>query len=130
MSTRVLLDTLTFPWWVLEDSRLSPVARDAITDLEVDVLVSPVSAWEIAIKAADGRLDLPEPPSKYVPSRMVANDFHELPITVDHCLRTGELPAIHRDPFDRLLVAQALVEDIPLVTGDPAISRYDVETIW
>lgn len=127
---RVLLDTHVFLWWVLEDPRLSPVARETITDPDVDVLVSPVSAWEIAIKAADRRLSLPEPPLTYVPSRMAANDFHELPITMDHCLRTAELPGIHRDPFDRLLVAQAQAERIPLVSGDPAITRYDVETIW
>ena len=127
---RVLLDTHVFLWWVLEDPRLSPLARETITNPDVDVLVSPVSAWEIAIKAADRRLDLPERSLTYVPSRMAANDFHELPITMDHCLRTAELPGIHRDPFDRLLVAQALAEDVPLVTGDPAITRYDVETIW
>jgi len=127
---RVLLDTHTFLWWVLEDPRLSLVARAAISDPDVDVLVSPVSAWEIAIKAADSRLELPEPARTYVPSRMSANDFYELPITMDHCLRTSDLPVIHRDPFDRLLIAQALAEDIPLVTNDPAITRYDVETIW
>jgi len=127
---RVLLDTDVFLWWVVEDPRLSPVARETIGDPDVDVLVSPVSAWEIAIKAADRRLDLPEPPVTYVPSRMAANAFHELPITMAHCLRTAELPGIHRDPFDRLLVAQALAEDVPLVTGDPAITRYGVETIW
>jgi PIN domain nuclease of toxin-antitoxin system len=127
---RVLLDTHAFLWWVLEDQRLSPVARETITDPGIDVLVSPVSAWEIAVKAADGRLDLPEPSRTYVPSRMVANRFQELPITLDHCLRTAELPLIHRDPFDRLLVAQAQAEDLPLVSGDPAITRYDVETIW
>lgn len=127
---RVLLDTHAFLWWLLEDQRLSPVARDTIADPGIDVLVSPVSAWEIAIKAADGRLDLPEPSRTYVPSRMAANRFGELPITLDHCLRTAELPLIHRDPFDRLLVAQAQAEDLPLVSGDPAITRYDVETIW
>jgi PIN domain nuclease of toxin-antitoxin system len=127
---RVLLDTHAFLWWVLEDSRLSATARETIVDPDVEVLVSPVSAWEIAIKTADGRLELPEQPRPYVLSRMAANDFHELPITVEHCLRTADLPPIHRDPFDRLLVAQAREEDIPLVTGDPAITRYDVETIW
>jgi len=127
---RVLLDTHAFLWWVLEDQRLSPVARETIADPAIDVLVSPVSAWEIAIKTADGRLDLPEPSRTYVPSRMAANRFRELPITLDHCLRTAELPLIHRDPFDRLLVAQAQAEELPLVSGDPAITRYDVETIW
>jgi PIN domain nuclease of toxin-antitoxin system len=127
---RVLLDTHVFLWWVLEDPRLSPVAQETITDPDVDVLVSPVSAWEIAIKAADGRLDLPEPPLTYVPSRMAANAFHELPIKVGHCLRTAELPGIHRDAFDRILVAQAQIEGMPIVTNDPAITGYDVEITW
>ncbi len=127
---RVLLDTHALLWWVLEDPRLSLLARETITDPAIDVLVSPVSAWEIAIKAADSRLDLPEPALTYVPSRMAANDFHELPVTMDHCLRTSALPGIHRDPFDRLLIAQSLAEEIPIVTNDPAITRYDVETIW
>lgn len=127
---RVLLDTHAFLWWVLEDRRLSPVARDLIADPDTDVLVSPVSAWEIAIKAGDGRLDLPEPVRTYVPSRMAANNFFELPVTVSHAIRVADLPVIHRDPFDRLLIVQAQAEAIAIVTSDPAITRYDVETIW
>ena len=127
---RCLLDTHTFLWWVLEDGRLSVTARATITDSTVEVFVSPASAWEIAIKSALGRLDLPEPAPSYVPSRIVANDFRELPVTVAHAVRTADLPLIHRDPFDRLLIAQAQVERLPIVTNDPAISRYDVETIW
>ncbi len=127
---RVLLDTHAFLWWVLEDSRLSARARTVITAPEAEVLVSAVSAWEIAIKAADHRLDLPEPAQAYVPNRIAANDFVELPITVEHAVAVAGLPPIHRDPFDRLLVAQAQVEGIPIVTSDPAISRYDIDVIW
>ena len=127
---RVLLDTHVFLWWVVGDPRLSPVAQETITDPDVDVLVRPVSAWEIAINAADGRLDLPEPPLTYVPSRMAANAFHELPIKVGHCLRAAELPGIHRDAFDRILVAQAQIEGMPILTNDPAITGYDVEITW
>jgi PIN domain nuclease of toxin-antitoxin system len=127
---RCLLDTHSFLWWVLEDARLSAIARETIVDPAVEVFVSPASAWEIAIKAALGRLDLPEPAPRYVPSRITANDFRELPVTVAHAVHTADLPLIHRDPFDRLLIAQAQVERLPIVTNDPAIPRYDVETIW
>ncbi len=127
---RALLDTHAFLWWVLEDPRLSITARATIADPDIEVLVSAVSAWEITIKAAAGRLDLPEPARTYVPSRTSANDFHELPISVAHAVGVGDLPGLHRDPFDRMLVAQAQVEGIPIVTNDAAIARYDIETIW
>ena len=127
---RVLLDTHAFLWWVLEDPRLSAGARNLIAAPETDVVVSAVSAWEIAIKAADRRLDLPEPAQTYVPDRIVANGFRELHVTVEHALGVAGLPPIHRDPFDRLLVAQAQVEGIPIVTSDPSIAKYEVEVIW
>jgi PIN domain nuclease of toxin-antitoxin system len=127
---RVLLDTHAFLWWVLEDPRLSRRALSVIAASEYDVLVSAVSAWEIAIKSADARLDLPEPAGRYVPDRIAANGFRELVVTVEHAVHVASLPAIHRDPFDRLLVAQAQVEGIPILTSDPAIARYDVDVIW
>ena len=127
---RVLLDTHAFLWWVLEDPRLSARAQSVIAAPEYDVLVSAVSAWEIAIKSADSRLDLPEPAGTYVPDRIAANGFLELDVTVEHAVRVAGLPAIHRDPFDRLLIAQAQVEGIPILTSDPAIARYDVDVIW
>lgn len=127
---RVLLDTHAFLWWVLEDPRLSARAQSVIEAPDNDVLVSAVSAWEIAIKSADARLDLPEPAQTYVPGRIAANGFRELDVTVEHAVRVAGLPAIHRDPFDRLLVAQAQAELIPIISGDPTIARYDVEIIW
>jgi len=127
---RVLLDTRAFLWWVLEDPRLSARAQSVIKAQESDALVSAVSAWEIAIKSADARLDLPEPAQTYVPDRIAANGFRELDLTVEHAVRVAGLPAIHRDPFDRLLIAQAQVEGIPILTSDPAIARYDVDIIW
>jgi PIN domain nuclease of toxin-antitoxin system len=126
----VLLDTHAFLWWVLEDPQLSARARSVITAPETDVLVSAVTAWEIAIKAAERRLDLPEPAQTYVPDRIAANGFRELQVTVKHAVGVAGLQPIHLDPFDRLLVAQAQVEGIPIVSGDPAIAQYDVDVIW
>ena len=127
---RALLDTHTFLWWLLNADRLSEESRAILTDSANDVYVSAASAAEIAIKARQGRLTLPEPAESYVPSRLVSEGFLALPVEIGHALRAGVLPLIHGDPFDRLLVAQAQIEGIPIVTLDPAISRYDVETIW
>ncbi|HEX5149122.1 MAG TPA: type II toxin-antitoxin system VapC family toxin [Candidatus Limnocylindrales bacterium] len=127
---RAILDTHVFLWWVLDLPRLSVEARSIIQDGANELLFSTASAYELTIKAHNGRLSLPEPPDSYVPSRLAANAFESLSIELAHALRAGSLPAIHRDPFDRMLVAQAQIEGLPILTADPAISRYDVETIW
>jgi PIN domain nuclease of toxin-antitoxin system len=127
----VLLDTHSFLWWTSQQgARLSPPARDAISAEDSEVVISVVTAWELAIKASAGRIDLPEPVERYVPRRIRRYRLRVLDITLEHALRAASLPNIHRDPFDRMLVAQAQVERIPLITSDPAITRYDVETIW
>jgi PIN domain nuclease of toxin-antitoxin system len=128
---RVLLDTHTFLWWnSSQGSRLSARAREVLEDAATDGLVSVVSAYEIAIKAARGTLELPTEPSRYVPDRLARHGFEALTVELRHVLRAGALPFIHRDPFDRLLVAQAQVEGIAIVSADPAIAQYDVEVIW
>jgi PIN domain nuclease of toxin-antitoxin system len=127
---RALLDTHTFLWWLLDAPRLSAGARSILADGGNALLFSAASAYELTLKAQSGRLTLPEPADAYIPSRLVANAFEPMPIELAHALRAGTLPAIHRDPFDRLLVAQAQIEGLPILTADPAISRYDVETIW
>jgi PIN domain nuclease of toxin-antitoxin system len=128
---RVLLDTHSFLWWVSQNgAQLSPAARDVIGSDLIEIMISVVSTWEIAIKASSGRLDLQEPVGRFVPRRIRRHDLRVLNVTLEHTLRVAELPMIHRDPFDRLLIAQAQVERLPIVTNDPAISRYDVETIW
>lgn len=127
---RALLDTHAFLWWDLDDPQISALAGQMIESPESELLVSAASLWEIAIKVGADRLVLPGAIEKYIPSRLVAYRFRTLPVSAEHALRVATLPAIHRDPFDRLLVAQALVEGIPIVTSDPAITRYDVETIW
>ena len=127
---RAILDTHTFLWWVLDIPRLSAESRAILEDGQNDLLFSAASAYELAFKSSTGRLTLPEPAETYVPDRLVTNGFTRLAIELTHALRAGTLPWIHRDPFDRMLVAQAQIEGLPILTADPAISRYDVETIW
>ena len=127
---RVLIDTHTLLWWDSSEERLSARVRDLLRAGSTDVAVSVASVWEIATKAAKGSLELPAPAERYIPQRIGQYRWSALPISVDHALRSATLPRIHSDPFDRLLIAQSQVEGIPLITVDPAITRYDVETIW
>lgn len=127
---RALLDAHAFIWWVLDAPSLSDPCRDILSDGANEVFLSVASSYEIAYKAEQGRLTLPEAPATYIQSRLAANGFGSLSIELSHALRAGTLPRIHGDPFDRLLVAQAQIEDLPILTADPAIGRYDVETIW
>jgi PIN domain nuclease of toxin-antitoxin system len=125
-----LLDTHTFIWWVTNDAQRLRVARETIGNGSVRLFFSAASAWEIAIKVATGKLSLPEPPQVYIPSRLVANGFEPLSIEIAHTLQTYHLPLHHRDPFDRILIAQSQVEGLPLLTVDSAFVAYGVETIW
>lgn len=127
---RALLDTHAFLWWTLDDDRLSDAAREVIRDGRNEILVSVASIWEVAIKATRGKLELPLPIDAYVTDRLRRNRWAALAIDERHAIRTASLPMLHTDPFDRVLVAQAMVESLPIVTIDAAISRYDVETIW
>jgi PIN domain nuclease of toxin-antitoxin system len=128
---RVLLDTHAFLWWVSErGTRLSDRARELLSDGSNDVIVSMASVWEMSIKVGFGRMDLPDAIERYVPDRLRHHAFDLLPIDLRHAFRAGALPPIHGDPFDRMLIAQAQLEGLALITADPAIGRYDVETIW
>jgi PIN domain nuclease of toxin-antitoxin system len=128
---RVLLDTHAFLWWAsARGARLSDRARDLLSDGATDAAFSIASAWEIAIKVGGGRMVLPDEPERYVPDRLRHHGFELMPIALTHAIRAGALPPLHRDPFDRMLIAQAQIEGLPILTADPAISRYDVETIW
>lgn len=126
---RYLLDTHVWLWLQSHTARVPDAVRARLADPGVDVLLSSVSAWEIAIKYARGKLPLPEPPAAYVPSRMRRDAIGGLPVTHAHALHVATLPHHHNDPFDRLLIAQAQLEGIPLVTADRHIPRYDVETL-
>ena len=127
---RVLVDTHTWLWMLTSPHRLPATTRDTVGDPGTEVLLSAASAWEIAIKYHLGRLPLPEAPTTYVPSRVAATGSTALAIDHAHVLRAGELPDHHRDPFDRLLVAQAQILGVPLVSGDRALGAYDVKLLW
>ena len=122
---RLLLDTHAFLWWVSDWEQLPERARAAIADPENKVFVSAVSGWEIAIKKAKGRLVAPDGLAAVVEEKR----FQHLPLTFEHAERAATLPAHHRDPFDRMLVAQAQAEDLILVTRDARIPHYDVATM-
>jgi PIN domain nuclease of toxin-antitoxin system len=117
---RLLLDTHAFLWWCADDPRLGAVEREAIRDGQNDVFLSAASVWEMTIKQALGRLEAPEPPSAAV-ARL---GMGRLPVQFEHAEATALLPPLHRDPFDRLLVAQARIEGLTLVTRDPLIRSY------
>lgn len=121
----LLLDTHVILWWQCDDARLGREARDAIAFADV-VWVSAVSGWEVAIKSALGRLRLSEP----FPVLLAADDFSELPMTLAHSARLESLPPHHSDPFDRMLIAQALCEKATLISHDRALEPYGVKMIW
>ncbi|NPV53382.1 MAG: type II toxin-antitoxin system VapC family toxin [Firmicutes bacterium] len=127
---KALLDTHTFLWWITDDPRLSLHARKVISDGENELFFSAASGWEIAIKARLGKLHLTDELESFIPAQLSANAISILPVYLSHTLHVYSLPYHHRDPFDRLLVAQAQVENLPILTADPQISLYTVEVIW
>jgi PIN domain nuclease of toxin-antitoxin system len=126
---RILVDTQCWLWMAASPAKLSRQARSLVESTEHDLLLSAASAWEIAIKHALGKLSLPELPVRYVPTRMEILRTSPLPIEHGHALRVAVLPPHHRDPFDRVLVAQAQIENLPILTSDPIFEEYDVTVI-
>lgn len=127
---RVLLDTHTFLWWITDDPRLSREAREIIGKGENELYLSAASGWEMVIKAKLGRLQLSDDPEFFIPEQMSHNAIVSLPIQISHVLHAYQLPDYHSDPFDQLLIAQAQLEDMPILTADPQIARYPVRVIW
>jgi len=127
---RLLLDTRVFLWWNEGNPRLSRGARRLLADPENTLFFSVVSAWEIALKAQSGKLGLPTPVSTYVPARLNHYGMEPMRLTLEHVLASSALPAHHWDPFDRMLVAQAPVEQLIIVTHDSQVREYAVETVW
>ncbi len=127
---RLLLDTHTFIWLDNAPTRLSQQVRNAIEEFDNILLLSMVSVWEIQIKVQLGRLDIPNGVANLIQRQRESNGIELLPITISHILALNELPFHHGDPFDRLLISQARVEDLIMVTKDDNISKYPVDLLW
>jgi PIN domain nuclease of toxin-antitoxin system len=125
----LLLDTAAWIWMILEPERLREEVQGLLTDVGNRVSLSVGSVWEIAIKWSLGKLALPSPPAAFLPPHIGSSGVALLPVEYPHAVEVATLPDLHRDPFDRLLVAQARVERMTIVTSDPALARYDVEVI-
>ena len=126
---KCLLDTSVFLWSLAAEHKLNPRAKDLLTSPSAELYLSAASSWEIAIKFALGSLPLPKAPSEFIPRVLRSWAIRPLNITHEHVLRAGELPAHHRDPFDRLLIAQSLSEQMTLLTADRAFQKYKVDLI-
>jgi len=127
---KALLDTHTFLWWNMDHKNLSRKVREIISSGSNEIYFSAASAWEISIKYQKGRLVLPEPPEKYLPSRIDLHSLTPLEISIGHSANVHNLMHIHQDPFDRLLISQSNLENLPLLTLDSQIRKYGVKTIW
>jgi len=127
---RVLLDTNSFLWFISGNDRLSIDAKNFIADMQNQLVLSAASLWEIAIKISLGKLDLLQPYGQFIPQQLEENDIAVLPLEIGHLNKVIDLPFHHRDPFDRLIIAQALTEGIPVVSSDAVFSQYAVKLIW
>ena len=127
---KFLLDTQAFLWFVLNNPALSQVACDLIVDPLNDILLSPASYWEIAIKVSIGKYQIPGDFQTWMEYQIQVNDLEILPITVAHAAAIVTLPFYHKDPFDRLLVAQVLTEKIPIINADAVLDNYAITRYW
>ncbi len=127
---KVLLDTCTFLWAITGDIALSASARKAFTDPGNDVYLSAVSVWEMMVKHGLGRLPFPDPPERFIPAQRERHGIAPLPLEEQAFLYLPKLPALHRDPFDRMLICQAIQHELTLLTPDPLITQYAVRALW
>lgn len=127
---RVLLDSHALLWWLFDDLQLSNPAREVIKSIDNQVFASSASAWEIATKHRLGKLPEAEEASRNLPELLRAARIDALPITVEHAIAAGSLASPHRDPFDRMLIAQAMIEKMAIVTSDSEFAQFDVKIIW
>lgn len=127
---KLILDTLSFLYFIEGNSKLSGQARALIEDVGNDKLISTASLWEIAIKISKGRLTLADNLEILIPQQMAINGFNFLNIEIDHVYVVAKLPFHHKDPFDRLLIAQSMMENFPIVSSDTAFDDYDVQRLW
>ena len=126
---RALLDTHAFLWGIAGDRRMSGRARDLFVGPS-ELSLSLASIWEILIEVQTGKLALPRPVGPYVVKKLAENNVGILPISLDHLLEFEGLPLLHRDPFDRILIAQSMKEGWPIISGDPMFKKYPVKVIW
>lgn len=128
---KLLLDTCSFLWLVTENSqKITPKAETLFLDGRNRVLFSAVSAWEISIKWSIGKLELTSPVHEFLTKQILLNKLTILPIHLEHAIKVAELPFHHKDPFDRLLIAQSIIEEIPLLSADPTFDLYGVHRVW
>ncbi len=127
---RILLDTHAFLWLVTDDPKVSAPAKAVFLENDNELLLSAVTGFEIAVKYSLGKLGLKEPPEQFISKRIQANALIPLAITIEHTVLLADLPFHHRDPFDRLLVAQALSDSLPILSADTLLSAYGIERIW
>jgi PIN domain nuclease of toxin-antitoxin system len=127
---KLLLDTQCWLWWFAQPERLNSEAIAQINDETNEIWLSVASVWEMGIKVAIGKLPLPEPLDSYISSRMMQLGAKSLPITATHAVQASALPLHHQDPFDRMLIAQAQMEDMMLVSSDSIFRQYDVSLLW
>lgn len=127
---RLLLDTHALLWWIDDAPTLSRKARTALASPDNECLVSLASCWEMAIKVSLGKLRLPAALEQFIPEQLAANAFRQLPIDFRHVAKVATLPFHHRDPFDRLLAAQAIEEECEIVSADAVFLRYGVKRVW
>jgi PIN domain nuclease of toxin-antitoxin system len=127
---RILLDTSTILWWFAGDAKLSATARNLLSLNDTTILVSAASAWEICSKVRIGKLPSGHDLCEDFIGIIAEHQFEPLAITVEHGRLAGRMAGAHKDPFDRILAAQALVEDVPLVTNDPAFAAFGVKVVW
>jgi len=127
---KLLLDTHTFLWWITDDLQLSPKAHELISDSYNTMYWSAASSWEVSIKYALGRLPLPETPEQFLPVELGKNRIESLSVIDAHAFQAGRLPRHHGDPFDRMLVAQAQVESLAILSNDLILTHYDVDIHW
>jgi len=127
---RLLLDTCTFLWLILDAEELTDRVKDLFADSDNEVFLSVVSTWEIAVKHAIGRLDLPEQPRHYIPEQRERHRVRFLPLDESSSLQVPTLPAIHNDPFDRMLISQALIHGLTILSPDELMKKYPVRILW
>jgi PIN domain nuclease of toxin-antitoxin system len=129
-TSRFLLDTHVLLWWLFDDRRLNALARSIIQNPANAIFVSSASGWEISTKYRLGKLPHAEEAVRNLPSLLRRALMDVLPITIEHALAAGTLPGLHRDPFDRMLIAQGQIEKLPIITSDTVFKQYSVELVW